>query len=243
LATGHKDAIRIWQVATGKELFCIKRPGDLHAYGEFSFVNSLAFLPDGKALATGMMDSTVLVWDLSAIAKEAAPDLDAKTLATLWSELSEEAPKAYQAIWTLGDSPKKALPFLKERLKPVEQVDPKQIQRLLADLDSDQFATREDAAKQLTKLGERIHPALRKVLEGQPSEEVRTRLKAILEEPAVPSGETLRTLRAIQVLERIGTDDAREVLKKLATGAEAARETQEAKDTLARLTRGTAPSP
>jgi WD40 repeat protein len=243
LATAHKDAIRIWKLSTGKELFSIKRPGDLHAYGEWSFVTSLAFLPDGKALATGMMDSTVLVWDLSAIAKDEAPDLDAKTLPTLWSELSEEAPKAYQAIWTLGDSPKQAMPFLRERLKAVEEVDPKQIQRLLADLDSDQFATREEAAKELAKLGERIHPALRKVLEGQPSEEVRTRLKAILEAPAVPSDETLRTLRAIQVLERIGTDEAREVLKKLATGAEAARETLEAKDALARLSRETAPKP
>jgi WD40 repeat protein len=243
LATAHKDAIRIWKVSTGKELFCIKRPENLHSFNEFAFVVSLAFLPDGKSLATGMMDSTVLVWDLSAIAKEVVPDLDAKTLATLWSDLSEEPPRAYQAIWALGDSPKQALPFLKERLKPVEEVDPKQIRQLLADLDSDQFASREKAAKELAKLGERIHPALRKVLEGQPSEEVRTRLKAILEEPAVPSGETLRTLRAIQVLERIGTDEAREVLKKLAAGAEGARETQEAKETLARLARGTAPSP
>ena len=72
---------------------------------------------------------------------------------------------------------------------------------------------------------------------------MRTRLKAILEAPAVPSDETLRTLRAIQVLERIGTDEAREVLKKLATGAEAARETLEAKDALARLSRETAPKP
>jgi WD40 repeat protein len=242
-ATSDKNTIRIWKVSTGTELFTIKRPADLHAYGEFSFVTSLAFLPYGKALATGMMDSTVLVWDLSAIAKDEAPDLDAKTLATLWSDLSEEPPKAYQAIWALGDSPKQAMPFLRERLKPVEEVDPKQIQRLLTDLDSDQFATREEAAKELAKLGERVHPALRKFLEGQPSEEVRTRLKAILEEPAVPSGETLRTLRAIQVLERIGTVEAQEVLKKLATGAEAARETQEAKDALARLSRGTASSP
>ena len=190
-----------------------------------------------------MMDSTVLIWDLSAIAKDAAPDLDAKTLTTLWSELSEEAPKAYHAIWTLGDSPSQAMPFLKERLKPAEEVDAKQIKRLLTNLDSDEFTTREAAEKELAKLGERIHPALRKVLEGQPSEEVRRRLKAILEEPAVLSAETLRTLRAIQALERIGTDEAREVLKKLATGAEAARETQEAKEALARLSRGTASSP
>jgi RNA polymerase sigma factor (sigma-70 family) len=243
LATAHKDAIRIWKVSTGKELFCIKRPENFHGFDESTFVVSLTFLPDGKALATGMRDSTVLVWDLTAngpIEKDISPDLDGKTLATLWSDLTDEAPKAYHAIWTLGDSPKEAVPFLKERVKPAEEVDPKLVQRLLADLDSDQFATRDKAAKELATLGERIHPALRKVLEGKPSEEVRTRVKAILEEPAVPSGESLRTIRAIQVLERIGTEEASGLLKKLAAGAEGARETREAKDALVRLSRPTA---
>jgi hypothetical protein len=238
LATAHKDAIRIWQVATGKELFCIKRPGDFHAFGEFAFVLSLAFLPDGKALATGMMDSTVLVWDLSAIAEDAPPDLDAKTLATLWSDLTDETPKAYHAIWTLGDSPKQAVPFLKERVKSAEEIDLKHVQRLLANLDSDQFTTRDKAAKELATLLERIEPALRKALEGEPSEEVRKQIKALLDGPiTVPSGETLRTLRAIQVLESIGTKEACEVLKKLAAGAEAARETRDAKEALERLAR------
>jgi hypothetical protein len=240
LATAHKDAIRNWQVATGKELFCIKRPGDFHAYGEFAFVLSLAFLPDGKGLATGMMDSTVLVWDLSAIGKEAPPDLDATTLATLWSDLTDEAPKAYHAIWTLGDSPKQAAPFLSDRLKPAEEIDAKLVQRLLADLDSDQFETREKAAKELATLGERIAPELQKTLDGNPSEEMRRRVKELLDLPTpVPSGETLRTLRAIQALERMGTKEACAVLKKLATGADAARETRDAKEALERLSRTT----
>ncbi len=112
------------------------------------------------------------------------------------------------------------------------------MQRLLADLDSDQFTTRDKAAKELTKLGEPIEPFLRKALEGQPSEEVRRQIKAILEKPRpVPSGETLRTLRAIQVLERIGMPEAREILKKLAAGAAGARETREAQESLERLAR------
>jgi hypothetical protein len=240
LATAHADALRIWEVATGVEVFHIKRPKNCHDVRGDSFVTSVAF--NGTALVTGMPDSTVLIWDLTPDGWT-RKDLDKKALATVWSDLAADAPKAYRSIWALAESPATAVPFLKERLKPVEEVDPKQIQRLLANLDSDQFATREEAAKELAKLGERIHPVLRKVLEGQPSEEVRTRLKAILEQPAVPSAETLRTLRAIQVLERIGTDEAREVLKTLATGAEAARETQEAKEALARLSRGTASSP
>jgi HEAT repeat protein len=156
----------------------------------------------------------------------------------LWSDLTGEAPKAYRAIWTLGASLKQATPFLSDRLKPTEEVDAKFVQRLLADLDSNQFETREKAGKELAKLGERIAPDLQKALDKNPSEEMRRRLKELLDLPTpVPSGETLRTLRAIQALERIGTKEACEVLKKLGTGAEAARETREAKEALERLSR------
>jgi hypothetical protein len=43
-------------------------------------------------------------------------------------------------------------------------------------------------------------------------------------------------LRAIEVLERIGTPGAQELLRKLAGGAAAARQTREAKAALQRLT-------
>src|SRR5260370_16145579 len=103
--------------------------------------------------------------------------------------------------------------FLNDQIKAVKEPDPKQVQGLLANLDSDQFATREKAAKELGKLGEEIEPSLRKALEGQPSEEAPRQVKAILDGPRpVPSGEPLRTLRSIQVLERIGTPEARDVV-------------------------------
>jgi hypothetical protein len=47
----------------------------------------------------------------------------------------------------------------------------------------------------------------------------------------------LRTLRAIQALERIGTTEARHVLRQLTSGARAARETREANKALERLAR------
>jgi hypothetical protein len=62
-------------------------------------------------------------------------------LTNLWSDVGDEAPKAYRAIWTLGDSPSQTLAFLKDHLKPAEEPDPKQVQRILADLDSDQFTS------------------------------------------------------------------------------------------------------
>jgi hypothetical protein len=182
-----------------------------------------------------------LVWDVPAEAwpfPEKAKDLRTKELDGIWADLANVPPKACPAIRALCQSSGQAVPYLMDHLKPAEKVDPKQVQRLLAALDSDQFETREKTAKELSKMVEQIEPALRKVLDGKPSEEMRRRLKELLDLPRpVPSGEALRTLRAIQVLERIGTPEARGVLKKLAGGAAAARETREAQESLERLAR------
>jgi WD40 repeat protein len=241
LATVDKEAIRFWDVATGKKLVQRPWPDPYPHVALWGPANCLRFLPNGKGLITGMHDGMIFVWDVPAEARPApqqAKDLGTKELDGLWDNLADDPPKAYPAILALWQSPTQAVLYLKSRLKPAEEIDPKQIWPLLADLDSDQFATRENAAKELAKLGEPIKPALRKALEGKPSEEVRKQVKELLDLPrAVPSGETLRTLRAIQVLERIGTKEACAVLKKLSIGAEGARETQETKEALARLSR------
>jgi hypothetical protein len=242
LAACDPDALWVWDAFTGTRLLKRAWPeGFWNPYSSPPFV-SLAFVPKRNAVATGMRDGTVLVWDLF---PEAWPKVDlrkeigAKDLDGYWTDLADDdVPKAYRTIGTLAGSPALCVPFMKNRLKPAAETDAKQVPRLLADLDSDQFETREQAAKELAKLREAIEPVLRKVMERKPSEEVRRRVKELLDMPkAVPSSENLRTLRAIQVLERIGTNEACAVLKKLATGAAAARETQEAMEALERLSR------
>jgi hypothetical protein len=226
----------LWDAVTGEPLFRrLWQEGPAGATA-LTWINSLAFLPSGRAVVTGMSDGTALVWDLTPEtwpAPKVASDLD-----TTWADLASDASKAYRAVRALTAAPTRAVPFLKVRLRPVAEADPKQVQRLLADLDSEQFAIRTTAADELTKLGERIEPALRQALEGQPSLEVRRRVTAILDTMrTAPTTEVLRTHRAIQVLERIGTAEARQILQQLATGAPAARETREAKEALERLAR------
>jgi WD40 repeat protein len=233
--------LRIWDVATGQQLFRRAWPDDAVHHPGWSPADSLAFYPDGRRLATGMCDGTVLVWDL---APETWPKTDVvqhpdrKQLDAAWADLAGEGRKGHRAIYTLAASPKQALPFLAEHVRPAPAVDTMKVAKLLADLDSEQFAVREQAAKELTGMGSQIEPALQRILESKPSLEVRQRIHAIQESlRGVPPAATLRTLRAIRVLEAIGTAEARQLLRNLAGGAAVARETREATASLARLDR------
>ena len=68
------------------------------------------------------------------------------------------------------------------------------------------------------------------------SMETRRRLEQILSALSdVPGPDTLRTIRAIMVLERIGSPEAQGVLEALSRGAPGARETEEAKASLQRI--------
>jgi hypothetical protein len=80
-------------------------------------------------------------------------------------------------------------------------------------------------------------PALRAALQGKPSLELRRRAQQLLDEldTATLSGERLRGVRAVAVLEHIGSAEARKLLDTLASGAPEALRTQEAKAALARL--------
>ena len=68
---------------------------------------------------------------------------------------------------------------------------------------------------------------------------VRFRLRTILSQAPglVTAPETLRSLRAIEVLEHIATPEARQLLARLADGAPGAWQTREAKAALERLER------
>src|SRR5262249_32031777 len=170
--------------------------------------------PASRMLVSGSQDSTAMIWDVTGLMRDGRlPTLSVspQKLTTLWAELAEgDAAKAWRAMWTLTASPRQTVPLLNERLSPASIVNAERITRLIADLDGDQFAVREKAERQLEKIGEQAEPALRKTLAARPSAEVRRRVEQLLEklERGLLPGTRLQQLRAIEVLEQIGTSDA-----------------------------------
>jgi eukaryotic-like serine/threonine-protein kinase len=57
LSVGGENVVKVWEIATGKEVAA------LHEHGKG--VTAVAFSPDGSRLATGSMDRTLRIWDLS----------------------------------------------------------------------------------------------------------------------------------------------------------------------------------
>jgi WD40 repeat protein len=227
----NDNTIRLWEASTGKERRRLK--------GHRGGVVCLTFTPDGRSVATGSEDTTLLLWDLTgADARKLSPaDLEDQ-----WAALGgEDAAKALRAIGTLAASPADAVPFLQQKLKPVEPVDDKRLEQLIGDLDSNQFAARKKASEELEKYGEQAEGAMRKALKGDPSLETKKRLDELLAKldkgRRSLSAEQLRVLRAVEALELAGTAEAKQALTKLSSGVPEAWQSREAKSALDRMGR------
>jgi hypothetical protein len=222
--------VHLWDLTAGKEIQTLK--------GHKGPISALAFSPDGKLLATGSYDTTILLWDAVRFKTNRPAEAQPRPeqMEALWADLGgEDAAKAYRAIRALAAAPKSSVAFLKRHLKPVAPVDAKQVACLLADLDSEQFAVREKAMQQLEKLGDRAATELHRALAGNPTLEVRRRIEQLLEKQNGP--DNIRMVRALEILETIGTAEARDFCARLADGVADAPLTREARATLRRMAR------
>jgi WD40 repeat protein len=230
---GHR--VQFWNVRDGRRLGGVG--------GHLAAVESLGFSGDGKTLASGSADTTVLVWNVAeGLKNSTSADPRPVPGEKLWAECADSDPsRARAAMRALEAAPAETVALLGERLRPVAADDPrvKRVDRLLADLDHAEFEVREKAVKELAELGEFSGPTLQKALEAQPSLDTRQRLEQTLGrlEEVEASGELLSALRGVELLERIGTAEARRLLQTLADGSPVARRTTEAREALDRLKR------
>jgi WD40 repeat protein len=230
---GPASSLCIWEVATDREIAKFK--------GHQGPITAAAFTPDGKAVASGSSDTTILVWNVAAIKREPAPfaaELQPREVAELWTDLvGADAGKAFQGILRMTAAPKQTVPFLREHVKPAVPVDPKLLDKLIGQLGSEDFVERTAATEALEKLGDLAVPALQKTLGAQPILETRRRVEALLAKlvGGALTAEEVRVVRAVEVLERSGTPEARQMLESLAAGAPGALPTRQAQSVLDRL--------
>jgi WD40 repeat protein len=246
LATVDGHRVRLWEVASGELRRTLgKLPPERNLRvdvgpdpGHF-YATSVAFAPDGRSLLVGNADATALLFDLVGLKKQNASKLSARALESLVQDVaSHDAMEADDAMWRLTAVPNQAVPLLARSVRPAPEPDTKRIRQLIAELDSDRFAVRQQASEQLAKIEEAAETALHRVLEEKPSLEVRQRVERLLAnlDGQTLSAQQLRELRTVEVLERIGTPSAQEILQGLAHGVPTARLTREAKASLNRLT-------
>jgi RNA polymerase sigma factor (sigma-70 family) len=240
-SAGADGTVCLWDTATGGERrhFAGRDDASHPARLRDGSAWSLSFSGDGRRLAAGNGDTTVLVWDVTgrlAVGHRLRPakPTDAE-LQALWTDLADDAARADRAVWTLAAAPEQALPLLRRGLRsaPGAAETKARIDRCIADLDNDTFAVREAASAELRRLGEAAEPALRAAATKTASAEVRSRAGQLLDAIRAAgdnlTGATLRSVRALRVLAQIDTPEARQLLETLAAGDPAARLTQEAR--------------
>ena len=220
---GQMNYVVLYDMATGKQA---KRLTGL-PYA----VSSLAFSPDSRLLVSGDWDSgTVHVF-------EVATGQEFRKFAGHQGRAFNMAFSSDGALLLTGNADTTALlwDILGRHTKPLAgPLSAKDLEaKLIADVGSATFSVRERAIAELESLGEAAEPDVRKALGAQPPLEVRQRLRRFLDN--LQGAQRLRALRALQILELIGSSESRRLVEALAKGAPGAWLTNEARATWDRL--------
>jgi WD40 repeat protein len=232
--TRDRASIHIYETATGR----LRRSFRGHASGTLD----VDFSANGQFMVTAGHQEPALVWDLHAPTKPLTKPTPER-LSFLWDRLAHADAREMPEVlseWSAGGDA--SVDFLRRRLEPAAPVpDPPRIAAWIADLDSDTFLVRQNAIAELTRLAENAEPMLRKSLDKPSSLEARRRIEALLADLQaklkMPAPARLRYIRALEVLERIGSTKAQQVVAALAKGPADVWLTQDAQATSSRMAR------
>jgi WD40 repeat protein len=217
LASGHANGnVRIWNARTGRLLD--------ERTGHRGRITGLAFLRqdrDRTVLISASADTTLLLWEISSdvlSGKVREVSLSEDELKRNWELLAQGSlTESSIAVQRLALAPDQVIPLIRKNIRPIHK---KEIRALLTRLESDRFAEREEATRQLAQLSAFVEPSLRQALRERPSLDKARRIKNLLRSSRWQNrSEYVRALRAVQVLEMIGKERAARVLKILASGA------------------------
>ena len=239
VAINDLEGIQLVNVLADKVVAKFEMPERLRAgTTPGSYASCVVFAPDGSRMATGHPDGSILIWDVKLPREQSAP-LENHEAENLWADLAQAgAADAWRAVWRLADFPDASVPIIRRHVKAVRPAPAAVTRPLLADLDSDIFERREMALAGLEKLGRLAERALREHLAGNVSPEAKRRIEKLLQQiteapqPATP--EALQQVRAVAVLARIDSAEARQLLRDLANGVSLAPVTRAARAALNR---------
>jgi len=159
---------------------------------------------------------------------------NARVMQQQWLDLSSSDPaKVLPAAAGLVGGGEEAVAFLRSKLKP-EPLEPKQIQQLIDELNG---RNKDKAEEQLIQVIDQAAPLLRKILDGRPQADQRRRVEKLMQIwEGADAPEQGRGFTVVGVLEGIGSEEARTLLKGLGESARPAL-AAEAKAATERLSR------
>jgi hypothetical protein len=197
---------------------------------------SVLFAPDGRHLIVANGDATITIHDLALGPLE--PDGPSPSLAVAWTGLAtDDAVAAFRTMRQVAATADQTAVWLRSQLRPETD---ERIPGWIRELDAPRYLVREAAQRELARTGHVARPALLAASRTDLSPECRRRVEALLEWTQGPdlSSNGIRTGRAVEVTERLGTAEAVTLLREWAGGRDGATLTESARAALSRLDPG-----